>query len=359
MDRAFLSAAVRYWTSVFPLACREIGAWRRRAQTIPDPVLRALAENALRAERGNLEGAAAMATFVPRAQQSAVVRAMVAFQAAYDYVDAVSEQPWQSNRSDSTTRLHSCLAVAVDQRLAHRDYYAYGPYREDGGYLRSLVDHCRGELIRLPRIAVARAALCRAVMRIESYQRANHDRGKTDGSDPWITTEASERFQLTRWEMAAAAGSSLTVFALIALVSCPGADSIRVSAVERAYFPWVGALHVLLDSLLDRQEDLDAGQPSLIDNYRSENEVAARLEMLALRAAQHVGLLEEKHHGLILSAMGGFYLSSIRESDSLSRVARSKVLRALGDSAKPAAVVIHAKRQISRLLSSASIATSS
>jgi hypothetical protein len=54
--------------------------------------------------------------------------------------------------------------------------------------------------------------------------------------------------------------------------------------------------------------------------------------------------------------MAGFYVPSIRGNDSLSRVATSRLLAALDDNAKPAAAVIGAKRQISRLLPSASAA---
>lgn len=356
MYGAFLSAAVCYWTSVFPLACREIAIWQRRAQTIPDPVLRALAVNALHVERGNLEGATAFATFAPQAQRRSVVRAMVAFQAAYDYADAVSEQPWQRLPRESTAYLHRSLAVAVDPELRHIDYYAHSPHGEDGQYLHDLVSSCREELDQLPALSVATAALRRAAERIEIYQRANHTRDPnlTPHRDYWTATGVPQKSGLAWWEVAAAAGSSLTVFALIALVSRPGAESESVTAIEGAYFPWIGALHTLLDSLVDQHEDAETGQSSLIDHYSSEGEAGARLELLASRTAEQASLLEP-HHSLIVSAMAGFYLSGVRERDSLSRAA---VLAAL-DSAKAAGAVIGAKRQISRLLSNAAATTSS
>lgn len=350
MDGAFLSAAVRYWTSVYPFVCREIGAWQRRAQVIPDPVLRALAVSALRTERGNLEGATAFAVFTPRTQRRAVVRAMVAFQAAYDYVDAVSEQPWQHRPQDSTACLHNSLAVAVDPGLGHIDYYTHSPHKEDGQYLHDLVSRCRDELTSLPAIAVATAALRRAAERIEIYQRANHARGSSldRHRDYWTATGVPQESGLAWWEVAAAAGSSLTVFALMALVSRTGAEGSRVTAIEQAYFPWIGALHTLLDSFVDRREDAEAGQSSLIDYYRSEDEAGARLETLAFHTAERASLLE-RHHRLVLSAMASFYLSGIRGNDSLSRVVTTRVLAALGDSADSASAVIDAKQSISRL----------
>lgn len=361
MDETFLSAAVRYWTSVFPLACREIRSWQRRAHAIPDPLLRALAINALWIERGNLEGATAFAAFVPRAQRRSAVRAMVAFQAAYDYVDAISEQPWHEDPQENTARLHRSLAVALDPELEHNDYYAHSACKDDGRYLRDLAGRCRGELMRLPSISVAEGALRRAATRIATYQRANHDQGPGHDHDRahWVATGVPQESGLAWWEVAAAAGSSLTVFALIALVSNPGADSGRVGAIEDAYFPWIGALHILLDSLVDRREDAHAGQASLINRYPSESEAGARLEALASRTAEHADMLEETHHSLLLSAMAGFYLSSLHQSDLVSHVTASKVLTALGHNAKLAAAIIGAKRGASRLLGRICTRTSS
>ena len=74
---AFARATQSYWTSVFPRVSRELGHWRERALAIPDPALRAQALQAL-SKRGNMEGAAAFATFAPRARRGAVVRAAVA-----------------------------------------------------------------------------------------------------------------------------------------------------------------------------------------------------------------------------------------------------------------------------------------
>lgn len=361
MNGAFLSAAVCYWTSVFPLACREIGVWRRRAQAIPDPMLRALALNALQAERGNLEGATAFAAFVPRTQRRAAVRAMIAFQAAYDYADAISEQSWQHRPRDSTACLHRSLSVAVDPELGHVDYYAHSPHKDDGQYLRDLVSRCQSELTGLPSISVATAALRRAAMRIEIYQRANHDRGRSRDRhrEYWAATEVSQDSDLAWWEVAASAGSSLTIFALIALVARVGADRRRVRAIEHVYFPWIGALHTLLDSLVDRREDAEVGQSSLIDNYSSEAEARARLEVLASRTSERVSRLGERHHGLILSAMASFYLSGAHHDDLLSQVITPRVLAMLGNSAEWTAYVMGAKRLISCLLAKASSKSSS
>src|ERR1700734_3798639 len=93
MASVFAGAASRYWLGVFPLLTREMRHWHERARAIPDPVLRRLALITQETEQGNLEGAAAFAVLAPRAHRARVVRAVVAFQAVYDYVDTLAEQP--------------------------------------------------------------------------------------------------------------------------------------------------------------------------------------------------------------------------------------------------------------------------
>src|SRR5580700_3435924 len=93
LTKVFIRSARTYWFSVFPLVHRERCRWRNRAKQIPDDQLRALALSTQCAKYGNVEGAAAFAAFVPRSRRAIVVRALVAWQAAYDYADTLAEQP--------------------------------------------------------------------------------------------------------------------------------------------------------------------------------------------------------------------------------------------------------------------------
>ena len=124
----FLSAAKRYWLRVFPTVRREAIRWRSRAEEIPDPVLRQAALANLRAERLNLDGAAAFAAFAPDAHRPAVVRAQVALQAAYDYVDALAEQPCRDPIRNGD-QLHKVLGAALDPTGPRIDYTRTIPNR--------------------------------------------------------------------------------------------------------------------------------------------------------------------------------------------------------------------------------------
>jgi hypothetical protein len=115
---------------------------------IPDPVLRRLALEALDRKRCNLEGAAAFAALVPRVSRPLVVRAVVACQAICDYLDLLSEQPSQDPIANGY-RLHEALIVAITPGWSHSDYYLHHDRRDDGGYLRALVESVRGALAAL------------------------------------------------------------------------------------------------------------------------------------------------------------------------------------------------------------------
>ena len=133
---SFAGAARRYWLGVFPRVCIERRRRRSRALQIPDPLLR---HTAIEAQRkwGNVEGAAAFAAFVPRRHRAAAARAMACYQAAYNYLDMLGEQPSDDPVANGRS-LHSALLIALEPgpQATHPDYYEHNSrHDDDGGYL--------------------------------------------------------------------------------------------------------------------------------------------------------------------------------------------------------------------------------
>lgn len=350
---AFAGAAGRYWLDVFPRIEREVRYWRRRAEQIPDPALRRLALANLRAERGNLDGAAAFATFTPRAHRDTVVRAQVAFQIIYDYLDSLAEQP-----SDDPIRngrqLHRALLIALDPTATHLDYYAHHARRCDAGYLEDLVDACRTAFGALPSGSSVAASALRATARMVAYQSLVHDdrRGSCAALARWAARQTPAPLGLRWWEAAAAGASSLIVFALIAAAAEPALGTRETAAVESAYFPWIGALHVLLDSLVDRSQDRDAGRPGLVEHYRSPGEAAVRLTLLASHASAAARTLEHRHqHTVLLAGMAGHYLSSSAATLPDALPATRGVLGSLGALSRPTTMIFSVRRGTTRTAS--------
>lgn len=308
----FVRAALVYWLQVFPCLASEVRAWRRRARAIPDETLRAVALTVLETKRGNLEGAAAFAAFVPRRHRSVVVRIQVSLQAIYDYVDTLAEQP-NADPIGNSHQLHQALQRALEPSAPHLDYYERQPLRRDAGYLESMIETCRASLVNLPSQSTAREAIARLAGRIIYYQSFHVPVGTVpwDPLKVWATSEIPAGLDLRWWETAAAAGSSLGIFALIALAADPSLTIAETEAIEQAYFPWIGGLHSLLDSLVDFEEDSANGQRNFMAQYESLHEAAARMRMLAQESLRRIDLLPNAlPHRLVLAGMVGFYLSA-------------------------------------------------
>jgi hypothetical protein len=144
------------------------------------------------------------------------------------------------------------------------------------------------------------------------------------------------------------------VHALVALAARPALDRRDLAAIEHAYFPWIGALHSLLDSMIDVAEDERDGQRSLIGYYASPQEAVARIRSLAKRATEATDtLLASRQHRTILIAMTGYYLSAPGASLPRVRLLAAGVAEAAGALARPARAMSRVAGLLSRRPASA------
>jgi tetraprenyl-beta-curcumene synthase len=326
---------------------REIARSRALAARIPDPALRALALRGLERKTANLEGAAVFATLAPRPWRPQVVRALVACQALCDYLDILCEQP-SADPVATGYRLHENLRDALSPTVAKRGERLRAR-RGDGRYLDALVQTIAGTLASLPSRPVVAQALERAVHRTVAYQALNH--GDDDGSrapfERWARSLAPDG-GLRWWEVGAGAGSTLGLHVLIGVAAQPGLLAAELAAIESAYYPWIGALHSLLDSLVDRGEDHAMGAPGLIDSYPSAAQAGERMSLIAREALERAARLPRgRRHTLIVVAMTCFYLCDLRGAGSshAPHVA-APLLEELGALARPNMAVLRLRRSL-------------
>lgn len=347
---AFIRAALVYWLDVFPRVADEVKYRRRRARTIPDPGLREIALGVLHTKRDNLDGAAAFAAFAPRGYRATAIRAQVGLQGIYDYVDTLAEQPHPDPVGNSS-QLHQALRQALEPAVAHSDYYATHGVRQDGQYLATLVQACRAALTGLPSHPCIAEAANRCVERIISYQTFNviapdaHDRLKE-----WASLQTPAGMNLQWWETAASAGSSLGLYALLALAADPRITPQEIEAIEGAYFPWVGALHSLLDNLVDLHEDANDGQRNYVAQYSSPQEAALRMRMLTRASLRHIAKIPNAvPHQLILAGMVSSYLSAREAHRPDARPVADAVIGATGPFAQVALAIHRVRRALGRI----------
>jgi tetraprenyl-beta-curcumene synthase len=309
---AAVAALGVYRTSVVPLVRREIGRWRGVAEGIPDPLLRTQALAALDEKGLNVEATAVFAILAPRRARPAATRAMVALQVAIDYLDNLGEQ-----RS------------AGDARYLDR---LFGCYRES--------------VAALPAHGAVSATLESAVSRCGEGQAATHaaEHGDRAALESWAREQEAPTVYRW-WEVAAGASSSVAAHALIAAAADPRTGAAEAEAVDAAYFPSIGALTVLLDDLIDRDEDARAGAHSYIAYYPSGEEAADRLELIArLARAATAKLPRPRRHAAILAGVAGFYLSAAAAETPYARPSRERLLASAGPAVRPIVAFMRRRR---------------
>ncbi len=347
---AFVSAARCYWLSVFPRVQRELRYWRTRAREIPDPHLRRLALETHNAKWCNVEGAAAFATLAPTAYRQTTIKALVTFQGVYDYADTIAEQP-QNDPVENGRLLHQPLLIALGRPARHLNYYAHSKSSDDGGYLNALTDACGAAFNELPSGPLVREGIRRAARRIVIYQSLNHSGSSSHAAlARWAESETSPTNWLRWWETSAACASSLTALALFSAAADPALTADDVVAIERAYHPWIGALHTLLDSLVDWTEDEIAGQPSLLDHYDSIAELTERMKILVQRSRDAtMALPHARRHTVLLAGMVGQYLAAPEVGSPRTRYVANGLLEAMDDLMGPTLRVMQVRRGVRRL----------
>jgi tetraprenyl-beta-curcumene synthase len=343
----FVVAAARYWLLVFPRVSSELRHWRRSAARIGDPTLRRLALAALE-KRSNMEGAAAFAAFVRFGPRRDVVQALVAFQAIYNHVDMLAEQRGGDQEARARA-LHEALLLALEPGAAEPACRAHALQSgRDEGHLAEMIETCRWALSRLPGFAAASPTARAAARRIVAFQSLSlGEQGKLEA---WALHETLPGSGLEWWETAAAAGSSLSVHALIAASASPALCRQDAEAIDGAYSSSIGALHSLLDSVVDEVEDAQARQLSLIGCYDSPQEAAVRLGELTERALDAARALPDgRMHAVVATAMACSYLGDCERVGTQAASVAPTVSAALGGVSRPILRVFALRRLAGRL----------
>jgi tetraprenyl-beta-curcumene synthase len=345
-DIAVLFAAgVVYWLTIYPRARREIGRCRRRALKIPDAALRAAAVDKLTRERLNPEAAAFFAILAPRRGRPILVRLMVDYQIAYDYLDAINEQPATAPVRNGL-QLHRALSDAVGSQPSHTDYYLHSPHKDDGGYLLDLVRACQQALLALPSARAIEPALIRAAERCGQAQARNHAtlvEGKAQLID-W-TAALRDTGEYMWWELAAAGISCLALHALFAAAAC-STTLEQAERIDRAYFPSVCAISALLDSLIDFPHDAGSTNHSFVGHYQSSAVAARRFAAITSEARLlSSALAGHRRHMLILAGIASFYLSAPEARTDFARPVATRTLDCLEPSSAPILAVMRSRRR--------------
>jgi tetraprenyl-beta-curcumene synthase len=343
-----ISALATYQRAVLPQVRGELRRWERWTVKIPDLVLRDAALSALKEKSSNVEATAVFAILTPRSQRSSALRAMTALQTTIEYLDVLGEQLPDEPLADGLA-LHGALIEAVTPGAPYSDWYRLHPQTEDGGYLAELVATCQREVATLPSGHTVLVTARRAARRCAEGQSYTHAAVESeDGTrklEAWAA-ELDEHGEYFWWELAAGASSSVALHALIAAAANRGTDAEEAERIDAAYFPPIGALTVLLDDLIDREQDIASGEHNYLGYYPSNEIAAERFALLARRSRSAIASLQfSQRHTAILMGVGGFYLSTPAAKTGYARPIRARMLKALGSAVYPILAAMNVLRR--------------
>ncbi len=285
-------------------------AYRSLAAAIPDAPIRGDALSALRGKRGQTDGAALLWT-LPHARNLSLLRIFVAYQIVWDFLDSANERGVTEGQENGR-QLHLALIDALDRERAISDYYLHHPWRDDGGYLGALVEICREGCASLPSFAQVHQLVLREATRGQVLA-TNHelDPPRRDADlEAWARQEFPAGHEATWFELTGAASAGLTIFALLALAAEPRCSDTVIAEVQSAYFPWISTTATMLDSYVDRVEDIANNDHCYVAHYRSPEHTATRIGELIRRSLDEARALPNgERHTVIAACMVAMYLS--------------------------------------------------
>jgi tetraprenyl-beta-curcumene synthase len=339
---ALALANIRYWRTVAPIVRGELARWERGAHAIEDDELRALALEKLHDEGLHAHAAAMLATSAPAAHRADAVRAIVALELLFDYLDGLTERPLADPLRDGERLFEVYVTAAGGGRTGDEDAV-------DSGYLQALSRAGGDALARLPR-AHAITALARAhAQRGADAQVRMHatPRLGVEQLEAWARGEA-DGGELEWRELLAGAGSSvLAVHALIAAAADPRTTVEHAGEIAAAYLHTC-VLLTLLDGLVDHEQDAlpaNAGRVGYLSLYQDTDELARTLSGAAARAASRARTLRYgPHHMIALVGVVAYYASASGADSEPARALTERLRRELAPLMSPTLAFMRAWR---------------
>lgn len=348
---ALVTANARYWTTVAPKVRDQLAGWRARAIRIEEPELRRLALRSLQDEGFTAEVAATLATLTPSHSRAAALRAMVALEVMFDYLDALTELPATDPLANGRL-LFKAFTDALDPNAnLDEDYYRHHPSGADGGYLHELGETVREALRTLPAVEALTPAMQRAAARCAEAEVLTHVATLTGGSqaEAWARQTADGSGLEWREYLAGAASSVLAVHALIALAGDERTTPEQGGPIDDVYFA-LGVLSTMLDSVVDYEQDTADGTLAYIGHYGDRAQLGARLAIVAQEAARRArDAPASAHHLMTLAGVAAYYTSVPCARSELALPVTSRVQRELRPLITPTLALMRSWRLAKRL----------
>lgn len=299
-----------YIVHTLPRVKKLLHRWETEACRCEDPELRKQALASLQHKAFHCQGGAVYSVSCGQLKDT-TLRLIIAYQTICDYLDNLCDRAGSTDEK-AFERLHRSLFDALAPGSESGDYYAFYPYRGDGGYLLKLVNECRFCIEQLPAYSAVYPELITLAQWYADLQVKKHlaldcrEQVLREWAEQNLTAYPGVLWQ----EFAAASGSTLAVFALFALAANGIADRKSRDQILQAYFPWICGLHILLDYYIDQEEDRRGGDLNFTFYYASRDEMLNRFRIFINQSCTAAALLPSAvFDGTVVQGLLAMYLS--------------------------------------------------
>jgi len=330
-----LSLIIPFVRKVFPLVDSELHHWSTKGISHACPELKEQALASITNKKFHCQGGSIYSLY-PTVCKTDFISLVVALQTISDYLDNLCDNAGITDEQ-AFRQLHYAMTDALDPSAHLKDYYAFYPYKEDGGYLKELVLTCQQKVNTLPSYELVKPniqKLARLYSELQTYKHLNPSI-REEKMLTWIHKNLEHYPQLTPWEFAAATGSTLGMFMLCAAASDKNLTSCTVSKIDSAYFPWISGLHILLDYFIDAAEDQQSGDLNFVAYYTDSSQIISRLTLFIEQAFLQASTLPNPtFHKLVVQGLLAMYLSDSKANQFKEHTIRNALLKTAGSNTR-------------------------
>lgn len=329
-----LSLIFLFIKKALPEVDTQLNKWIECCSGAKDYELKKQAFSSIAKKKFHAQGGSIYSLY-PSAAFRETVRFIVAFQTISDYLDNLCDRAGVTDEV-AFRELHQAMFDAVCPTGAVHDYYYSYPYKCDGAYLKKLVEVCRYSMQKLPGYDMVAGAVMRYVKLYSDLQSYKHLALNTREEilKKWAEDGSHKYSGVSWWEFSAATGSTLGIFLLIAAAYDPELGQNEIDLMDKAYFPWVCGLHILLDYFIDTEEDLKSGDLNFTGYYESNRQCMERMTFFIERSfCECASLPHPKFHFTVIRGLLAIYLSDPKAVEGAKKTISRKLLKKGGSKA--------------------------
>lgn len=302
---------LQLYARIFPVVHKELNGWKEESSRIPNQELKKQAQNSIRNKFFHCQGASVYACLLDGDRKN-YIRFIVAFQTISDYLDNLCDRSVEQDERHFR-QLHLAMSDALHPEGRHHDYYRYGKNQQDGGYLSHLViccQSCLSECIGYPLIQEKVLSLNDAYNQLQVYKHLSLDI-REESLKKWA--EEANDTTYDWYSFAAATGSTLGIFMLVAYAMNGTINEQEIEDLYRVYFPSIQGFHILLDYYIDRKEDKEAKDLNFYTYFGSESFFYQQMYAFYWQVSQqHMDIKDGAFHFMIMHALLGMYLADAK-----------------------------------------------